>query len=503
MKEYELWNELGNLYFLSSTYDRAVRAYNHSIDLSPERGESYTNLALTYVQMGKLSDASDCYQRGIPLLKDELDKAVSMQRLGNVHLQLMQFTQAAEAFRQAEELVADLGQIIADYKPADFLLHCSETDLQLQKKGGSNELLLHRSFDAEMPPFVEELTPWWFDNQILPDEELDADYDYWYFNDAGVHSPNENIVSTEPLSWELNRSREENMPGYDCQIDNVTHDVQTNDAEDKYRVDNEIPEILSMSVSHEAVVNNLVREDVVDEALAAGSTVEETDSTEIVTDAPEFSSENLTSPEAVQYEIPVDWPMVELTHTERLEIQAEINRFKRVLEINPSNAFAWDSLGGSYKSLGQYNEAIESYQKAVSLDSTKAFYFHHLGLVYAAVGRYDDAIDAFERVIDVDPNHSLAHATLGGYYRKKGNEKLAKQHIEKARILLAKDENDYNRACMAAICGNTEQSLELLELALKNKQTYVNWAQKDPDLDFIRSDPRFHTLLAEYSLKTT
>jgi tetratricopeptide (TPR) repeat protein len=226
-----------------------------------------------------------------------------------------------------------------------------------------------------------------------------------------------------------------------------------------------------------------------------------TNEPEIVTESPEFSAENMTSPEAVQYETPVEWPIVELSQADRLEILADINKFKRVVEINPRNAFAWDTLGGNYKALGQYDEAIQAFQKAVSLDSTKAFYFHHLGLVYAAVGRYDDAIDAFERVIEVDPDHSLAHATLGGYYRKNGNEELAKQHIEKARNLLANDENEYNRACMEAICGNTDHSLELLEIALKNKQAYVNWARKDPDLDFIRSDPRFHELLAEYAMK--
>ena len=229
--------------------------------------------------------------------------------------------------------------------------------------------------------------------------------------------------------------------------------------------------------------------------------MDSSDKLEIVTDAPEFSGEDMTDLDAVQYETPVAWPLVELSEADRSEILPEIDKLKRVLEINPRNAFAWNLLGGNYKTLGQYDDAIDAYQKAVSLDSSRAFYFHHLGLVYAAVGRYEDAIHAFERVIEIDPNHSLAHATLGGYYRKNGNEELAKKHIEKARQLIANDENEYNLACMEAICGNTDHSLELLELALKNKQTYVNWALKDPDLDFIRSDPRFQVLLSEYAMK--
>jgi tetratricopeptide (TPR) repeat protein len=220
-----------------------------------------------------------------------------------------------------------------------------------------------------------------------------------------------------------------------------------------------------------------------------------------VTDSPEFSAQNMTDVDAVQYDTPIDLQTVDLSEDEHLEIQVDIDRFKQALETNPRNAYAWDVLGGHYKTLGLYDDAIDAYQKAVSIDSTQAFYFHHLALVYAAVGRHDDAIHAFERVIDVDPEHGLAHATLGGYYRKNGNDELAKVHIEKARNLLGNDENEYNRACMESISGNADRSLELLEIALKNKQTYVNWARKDPDFDFIRGDPRFQTLLAEYAVK--
>jgi hypothetical protein len=61
-------------------------------------------------------------------------------------------------------------------------------------------------------------------------------------------------------------------------------------------------------------------------------------------------------------------------------------------------------------------------------------------------------------------------------------------------------ENEYNRACLEALCGNIEQSIELLRIALKNKQTYVDWVLRDPDLDSIRRDPRFKQLISDYTL---
>ena len=148
---------------------------------------------------------------------------------------------------------------------------------------------------------------------------------------------------------------------------------------------------------------------------------------------------------------------------------------------------------------GEYEEALQAYQEAIENDPTKALFHHHIGLVYACEGRIDEAIDAFQSVIQMDPDHALAHAALGGYYRKKGLEELAQKHIGIAMKSIFDSENEYNRACLAAICGNTEQALELLRIALNSKQTYVDWILRDPDLDFIRQDPRFKQLISDFA----
>jgi tetratricopeptide (TPR) repeat protein len=181
------------------------------------------------------------------------------------------------------------------------------------------------------------------------------------------------------------------------------------------------------------------------------------------------------------------------------EIEAGIAKFKRAVQVNPKNAYAWDALGTLYKSAGLYKDAILAYQQATSINPPKALYFHNLGLVYACEGRDEDAIGAFQRVVEIDPDYSLAHATLGGYYRKLGLEELAQKHIGKAMKNIYDSENEYNRACLEAICGNTDHAIELLGVALKNKQTYVDWILRDPDLDFIRQDPRFKQLVSDYA----
>jgi tetratricopeptide (TPR) repeat protein len=489
MSEHELWNELGNLYFLSGSYDGAVHAYHRAITLDPEVGEPYSNLAQTYVQMGQYTEAVTFYQQGIALLADVHEKATSLHKLGDVYLHLKEYPRAVEAYQQAEGLISDLHEESDNGQSTDRFLHCrpkegipSQAPLAAASSPAS-------SSGMELLPFIEELTPWWFESQSAPEEEPEPNYDLSPLDDSGVAGPDGNIIFTEPLKWD-------DVTAY--QTSPVEHNAiplnQTGVAAmtpesvaagvESYNQERTVVEVETLVAEPEPVM-----------AIA--------NAPEVITEAPDFSVPSITSPEAVQYETPVELPMVALSQHERTFLLADIEKFKRVLEINPRNAFAWDTIGGNYKTLGKYDDALHAFQQAVRLDPTKAFYFHHLGLVYAAVGRMDDAIAAFERVISIDPNHGLAHATLGGYYRKNGNEELAQKHIEKARNLLGADENEYNRACLEAICGNTERSLELLEIALKNRQTYVNWARDDPDLDFIRNDPRFHTLLTRYATQTS
>ena len=65
------------------------------------------------------------------------------------------------------------------------------------------------------------------------------------------------------------------------------------------------------------------------------------------------------------------------------------------------------------------------------------------------------------------------------------------------RPQLTVKETEYDRACFESICGNVDEALALLKVALEKKQTPFAWARRDPDLDFIRDDPRFKALVGE------
>lgn len=518
MSEQELWNELGNLYFLSGAYPQATYAYNRSIQLDGNFGRPYSNLALTYVQQGKYDEAIELYRRSIELLTDNKEKAISWNRLGNVYRHLKDYRQAIVAYQHSDELDPenaedreDAGQLLygsveTSAIPEETMMDEAEPIAQeVESASASNP------DEKPAPPLEESETASWIPLDPIPyqqdvsdppetassttwmdlePEEGDPDLDSVFEEETDVAAPDferdamagwlpipEPFESDDPKREERNDSRSQTdqtatyqkveAPDFAPALSLKSSGAETQEYSEGTAVRVEL-EVEELPPSPPLVV-----------------AVEETKAVE--TQPPEPEPWN------------ADHPLREDLAQELQAIEADIAKFKRMVQVNPRNSFAWDALGSLYKSAGLYKEAILAHQQAISIDSSKASYYHHLGLAYAAEGRDEDAINTFQKVIELDPDYSLAHATLGGYYRKMGLEDLAQKHIGKAMRIIYDSENEYNRACLEAICGNVDKAIELLQIALKNKQTYVDWVLRDPDLDFIRGDPRFKQLISEYT----
>ena len=180
------------------------------------------------------------------------------------------------------------------------------------------------------------------------------------------------------------------------------------------------------------------------------------------------------------------------------EILAKLHVYENITRNNPTNDRAWDTLGKLYKSLGRFKDAINSYLRAIEIAPTRDVYFYYLGLLYSVEGQHDLAVEAFETVLQRNPDYVLAHGALAGVYHRMGLENKANHHIAIA-LPMMENESAYNRACFHAICGDNENALEFLQQALKNQDTTIEWIKSDPDLEPLRTDPRYLTLIAETS----
>lgn len=103
-KDASVWNELGVVYFNNGAFENAVTAFTRAIEIDPTLAWPYSNLALVLVQQKKFEEAIPLYQRSIELFEDDIDKATSWNRLGNVYRLTNDHDNAITSYQRADEL---------------------------------------------------------------------------------------------------------------------------------------------------------------------------------------------------------------------------------------------------------------------------------------------------------------------------------------------------------------------------------------------------------------
>jgi len=213
---------------------------------------------------------------------------------------------------------------------------------------------------------------------------------------------------------------------------------------------------------------------------------------------------------------------------------AEIE-FKRAIQLNPNDARAHQFYGWFLLTLGQYDAGIAENKRAQQLDPLSVETNALLGQTLCFARRYDEAIQQLRSTIDMDANYWLAHSVLGRSYEQQGKlteaiaefqrafelEKdvpenyamlahgyaLAGRTSEAGKLLEQMQEMStrrhvppYNIAVVYAGLGDKNQAFAWLERAYADRSFYLTWLKYDPQLDSLRSDPRFADLMRRVGL---
>ena len=522
------WNGLGDVYHKLGRNEEAISAYQLGNVLDrPARNES----AITLVQkdsdtdgedprileeMGKINyingaydDAINAYSNAIELLEVATDKARLWKRLGDAYQRLNENDNATAAYRKAAELgpenaaLQDNAARIATPPVSLDPKSCPETskpiveidqeDSQSFESGHSGPVSAEpeEAGATESDPSTGSgsVEAAWAVPEVLPahsgtarDPEPEAPY--WVFEPSSpvrdVHQPKAQFTSAaEPLG-NTKPSPAFVLPKFTSQALLDKPLLTDTYADTAVMVVEQTPE--KEETAKMDYTQPFIPQAVQDRSFSEVEVIESSLPEPVNLDTPAPASAN-----------PID-RIANQIGTNIHTLEKDIAAYQKVTEINPLNDRAWDALGNMYEATGLHNEAINAYEKAISLASQREVYHYHLGLAHAAQKRYDKAIRALQKVVALNPDYMLAHCALAGYYRRIGKEAEAKEHIAIARPYI-ESENDYNQACFESICGNTERALAFLRNALDKKQIQVELVRGDPDLDFIRNDPRFEELI--------
>src|SRR6185503_2362247 len=206
------------------------------------------------------------------------------------------------------------------------------------------------------------------------------------------------------------------------------------------------------------------------------------------------------------------------------DFKSAIPLFERAIDLNPEAGYSYLQLSLLLAWDGQLDRAEEISRRAVELQEQyisgnlglQIVGAHaRLGYIYYLKGDYDGALREYERelVFIGAGDHALRDRTLlelnvkvGATYLRQGRTEDAERHFSRAlksfdsRVANGADDpfTRYYIACLHALRGDLDQALASLERVAKAlpKLTAAR-ARIDVDLESLRQDPRFSSLISK------
>jgi Flp pilus assembly protein TadD len=174
--------------------------------------------------------------------------------------------------------------------------------------------------------------------------------------------------------------------------------------------------------------------------------------------------------------------------------------YRKAIDLNPSYATAYYNLGNllSDENLKRYDEAEAAYRKAIDLNPSYATAYSNLGLLlHENLKRYDEAEAAYRKAIELNPSYATAYYNLGILLKDLKRYDEAEAAYRKAIELNPSYATAYyNLSCLSSINRDAEQAFGYLQKAIDNGFDPA-YAWDDPDLQWLRDDPRFVEIVGE------
>jgi TolB-like protein/Tfp pilus assembly protein PilF len=209
--------------------------------------------------------------------------------------------------------------------------------------------------------------------------------------------------------------------------------------------------------------------------------------------------------------------------------------FRRAIHLNPSHVNARHRYSHYLIAMGRIDESLAESIRSLELDPLDLTIGHHLGWHYRLARQYDKAISQLLKTLEMDPQQQMTHVYLGQTYLLKGMHAeaidafqraselgrgtpddlawLAHAHAVSGNISLAaatldqlKSQRDgsyvsaYLIAVIHAGLGETQEALKWLEHAYDERNAFMVYLKVEPDLDRLRSEPEFASLLTRMKL---
>lgn len=244
-------------------------------------------------------------------------------------------------------------------------------------------------------------------------------------------------------------------------------------------------------------------------------------------------------------------PLLAEAHTSAADVKLYVDwdfagaerEFRRAIELNPNYATAHQWYAEYLSLVARHEEARKEIQRAQQLEPISVVMYHQAGQIFQNARQYDKAIEQYNRALEINPAFYPSCKGLADAVRHKG---MYREAAETLREFFRRNASFYDPGGAAAIAvekqvhgyamgGERAYWLTTLRLELTNHDSFpvgtlyelavdyaqlgdtenaLRWLVKvyearasnilslkvDPDLDPLRSDPRFQELVRRIGL---
>jgi TolB-like protein/Tfp pilus assembly protein PilF len=208
--------------------------------------------------------------------------------------------------------------------------------------------------------------------------------------------------------------------------------------------------------------------------------------------------------------------------------------FRRAIELDPNSTLAHHWFGEHLIAVGKAERAVAELKRARELDPLSIPVNSALGRVYRDAGLFDEALLQCNKTVELDPNFSMGHWCLGQTYLGQRRYTAAIPELERASTLgttplLICDLGfayasagrsiearailegfprkaqfayipPYLIAVIYAGLGEKDEAFKWLDRAYNEHDSHITYLKLDPEMDPLRSDPRFGILMQRLKL---
>jgi len=174
---------------------------------------------------------------------------------------------------------------------------------------------------------------------------------------------------------------------------------------------------------------------------------------------------------------------------------AQINKAR---DLDPLSININVSLGWRLYLARDFDRSIGQLRDALELDPNYEWARVNLGQAYEQKGEYNLAIQEFQRALEVSPSSPLSISALAHAYALSGNHAEALKLLAQLQSLSKKQYvSPYYIAVVYLGLGKNELAMDWLERAYTDRSNGLVFMKVEPELDPLRSNPRFTALQAK------